>query len=68
MANKYTKVYMVLDKNGFKASNSSTGTSIYVRKADALNLLKKTPRWYGEHEVIEFELVPTGQTFKLDTE
>lgn len=54
--NKY--VYQIEDKKGNRKVNYSTGTMIYTRKQNALNKCR------DGFEVVEYELVPTGKTFK----
>lgn len=54
--NKY--VYQIEDKKGNRKVNYSTGTMIYTRKQNALNKCR------DGLEVVEYELVPTGKTFK----
>lgn len=50
-------VYQVEDKNGNRKVNHSTGTRIYTRKQNALN------KCHYDFKVVEYELVPTGNTF-----
>lgn len=54
---KKNLVYIVVDADGNKRANYSTGTSIYSRKANAIARLGH----YGSKKVVEFELVPTGE-------
>lgn len=58
-------VYVVVE-NENKCTNWSTGTGIYTRKSNAVNLAN---RWHGSsREVVEYELVPTGRRFNKQGE
>ena len=59
---KYKKCWMVI-KEGERVKNTSTGTSIYLRKADAIKLQEKYQKWgIGEYYLQEFDLVPVEDT------
>lgn len=51
------KVYIVFSKEGDRQYNVSTGTRIYTRKANAVR------KAYKSDIVVEYDLVPTGNTF-----
>lgn len=63
-AQKYKRVWMVIEKeSGLRTSNISTGTSIYLRRADAIKLLNKCS-WHANNYYVQgFDLIPNEDTF-----